>query len=868
MHVQPFFSMSNGVNSVNNEAWFMNRISEFGVTKTPTSVLPGTKQRSVDDILGYSLSTHKSHKQVRRCGTTDDRKNVLDYVSNARNETCISTKPWDQLFADDDNEEMEKMTLQDIQRMLRKAIERSLNKEDSIEPASGNYSHSTSDSGTPPSVDSEAASVGIELLLEDSTSNSSDNMSLKGDPVAISSSFVSSRGLNQGDSEDLLCGHKRASVDSESRVETEDAKDDEWTLQKWQKLYHKQHSGRKRLRKHCKVQQETSESIGEVCSNSRSLALLDTSAGISEVQSSQLESSVCKVIADNCERDSSDCKHYERWASVKVPLLSPESFAHKESSQMSASFCSLSTVRLELEDEPEITTSKASLSGRLQNSINNGWALKPCHKVETTPICNLASPQAMLVCKTNSGIPFRKAFNPERASVKVSGQRKLSEDITPRFFPGNPSGSKQRKTILVHGMDGICKSEAVLSENFRRLNANQAGVSLNKDSSNSPADQLEGTLPLEQSKGTDYLEQSDSQLNGKGLPVFPASLNCIETLEIEEEQEPQQKPAKIPCKRKAISPMSQEFLLKASKLGEFGVVAESRGVKRPPLIFNEDLVDLPKWTKSEFSGDMSAANEINGQRQDALQRKARVVEALQSNASLVTPSEKCVVGPITMRSQHISAHTQKISLVSPNPPSKPENPSNVSSTISPSGSTPLMPAKGILRSSCKGPCGCEECASVRSRAERASEFSQRQMQDIEGLAVKLMKDLSVLRNIVEDRLIQSSVKHESPRPVLSLDQLKKASANAADTEETARKWLVRMARDCNRYCKIMRMQGRKLTFADESGGKLCHVKVFHSEPGSDSTTGLHGRPLEANWSTSSAPNEPAVEVVCSAEVTI
>lgn len=241
--------------------------------------------------------------------------------------------------------------------------------------------------------------------------------------------------------------------------------------------------------------------------------------------------------------------------------------------------------------------------------------------------------------------------------------------------------------------------------------------------------------------------------------------------------------------------MSQEFLLKASKLGESGVVAESRGmisshklylfklcvcwlkanffagVKRPSIIFNEGLVDLPKWTKSEFSGDMSAANEINGQRQDALQRKARVVEALQSNASLVTPSEKCVVGPITMRSQHISAHTQKISLVSPNPPSKPENPSNVSSTISPSGSTPLMPAKGILRSSCRGPCGCEECASVRSRAERASEFSQRQMQDIEGLAVKLMKDLSVLRNIVEDRLIQSSVKHESPRPVLSLDQV-------------------------------------------------------------------------------------------------
>lgn len=102
-----------------------------------------------------------------------------------------------------------------------------------------------------------------------------------------------------------------------------------------------------------------------------------------------------------------------------------------------------------------------------------------------------------------------------------------------------------------------------------------------------------------------------------------------------------------------------------------------------------------------------------------------------------------------------------------------------------------------------------------------------------------------------------------------------AVKSANKTEETARRWLSIMSRDCTRFCKIMVSfrfslyektkcwftwviisntllfilidewqklseagscapgnivnKERKITFADEAGGKLCHVKVFKDD---------------------------------------
>ncbi|KAJ7557276.1 hypothetical protein O6H91_05G119900 [Diphasiastrum complanatum] len=131
------------------------------------------------------------------------------------------------------------------------------------------------------------------------------------------------------------------------------------------------------------------------------------------------------------------------------------------------------------------------------------------------------------------------------------------------------------------------------------------------------------------------------------------------------------------------------------------------------------------------------------------------------------------------------------------------------------------PIRGILKQSLQhAVCNCVECQSVRSRAERAAKFSQQQLHDIQGLAGILMKELRSMRSLVEENLVQKFfVKNE-------LEQVKLATSSAIEAESVAKKWLVKMVRDCNRYCKIQDTKKRKITFADEAGKQLCHVKHY------------------------------------------
>ncbi|KVH98382.1 hypothetical protein Ccrd_023382 [Cynara cardunculus var. scolymus] len=160
-----------------------------------------------------------------------------------------------------------------------------------------------------------------------------------------------------------------------------------------------------------------------------------------------------------------------------------------------------------------------------------------------------------------------------------------------------------------------------------------------------------------------------------------------------------------------------------------------------------------------------------------------------------------------------------------------------------------LPPKGCL----DGPRLCRSlprlssgCTSIQGCSESAIAFSQRQMHDIESLASKLMSELNSMKVIVEEKMLyeayrSSSLKNEA-------DEVKSAIKSATKTEETARKWLSMMARDCNRFCKIMKLnedddasdpacvitveekpvqrEGKKISFADEVGGTLCDVKVF------------------------------------------
>ncbi|XP_075496569.1 uncharacterized protein LOC142533626 isoform X2 [Primulina tabacum] len=130
------------------------------------------------------------------------------------------------------------------------------------------------------------------------------------------------------------------------------------------------------------------------------------------------------------------------------------------------------------------------------------------------------------------------------------------------------------------------------------------------------------------------------------------------------------------------------------------------------------------------------------------------------------------------------------------------------------------------------------CTSIKYCSESAVVFSQQQMHDIESLAVKLMSELKSMKDIVEQKLLFEAYRNASLKN--DTDEVKLVIENATKTEEAATKWLNMMSRDCDRFCKIMKLapnnidtykyvaprEGKKIRFADEAGGELCHIKFF------------------------------------------
>ncbi|KAK6792889.1 hypothetical protein RDI58_011970 [Solanum bulbocastanum] len=130
------------------------------------------------------------------------------------------------------------------------------------------------------------------------------------------------------------------------------------------------------------------------------------------------------------------------------------------------------------------------------------------------------------------------------------------------------------------------------------------------------------------------------------------------------------------------------------------------------------------------------------------------------------------------------------------------------------------------------------CTSIKRCSESAIAFSQRQMHDIESLASKLMNELKSMKDMVEDKLLFEAYRTSSLKN--DADEVKNAIKGATKVEETTRKWLSMMTRDCTRFCKIMKLtqngatdsknsvhrEGRKISFADEAGGMLCDFNYF------------------------------------------
>ncbi|KAJ0795572.1 hypothetical protein HanPI659440_Chr04g0151991 [Helianthus annuus] len=144
------------------------------------------------------------------------------------------------------------------------------------------------------------------------------------------------------------------------------------------------------------------------------------------------------------------------------------------------------------------------------------------------------------------------------------------------------------------------------------------------------------------------------------------------------------------------------------------------------------------------------------------------------------------------------------------------------------------------------------CTSIKGCSESAIAFSQRQMHDIESLASKLMSELNSMKTIVEEKMLYEAYRSASLKN--EADEVKSVIKSATKTEKTAKKRLSLMARDCIRFCKIMKLtedhktsasgdpalgnsipekplerEKKKISFADEAGGTLCDIKVYEIE---------------------------------------
>ncbi|CAN8254338.1 unnamed protein product [Cochlearia groenlandica] len=136
--------------------------------------------------------------------------------------------------------------------------------------------------------------------------------------------------------------------------------------------------------------------------------------------------------------------------------------------------------------------------------------------------------------------------------------------------------------------------------------------------------------------------------------------------------------------------------------------------------------------------------------------------------------------------------------------------------------------------------------SLQGCAKKAIDFTQGQMHDFRYVAAKLSKELKSMREITKRCLLAES--NTSKMSDYNINEVKALIVNSERSEESSKKWLSIIERDCNRFCKIMGLvkedatdaienfghKKRKIRFADDEGGDLCHVKVFNLDLESES----------------------------------
>ncbi|GAU29690.1 hypothetical protein TSUD_264260 [Trifolium subterraneum] len=142
------------------------------------------------------------------------------------------------------------------------------------------------------------------------------------------------------------------------------------------------------------------------------------------------------------------------------------------------------------------------------------------------------------------------------------------------------------------------------------------------------------------------------------------------------------------------------------------------------------------------------------------------------------------------------------------------------------------------------------CSTLQNCSKSAIAFSKQQMNDAECLAMKLTKELKSMKDIMDAMLRSEFCLNTSLR--YKVNEARMAVKSATKAEEGAKRWLSFMSRDCNRFCKIMKLaessspstpqdaisppkevvrKEKKIAFADEAGGRLCQVRFYEEDEG-------------------------------------
>ncbi|KAL6582167.1 hypothetical protein OROMI_006181 [Orobanche minor] len=124
------------------------------------------------------------------------------------------------------------------------------------------------------------------------------------------------------------------------------------------------------------------------------------------------------------------------------------------------------------------------------------------------------------------------------------------------------------------------------------------------------------------------------------------------------------------------------------------------------------------------------------------------------------------------------------------------------------------PFRGILkrnRRGCRGLCTCLNCASFRLHADRAFEFSRKQMHEAEEIASDLMKELANLRF-----LLAKSIISDNDLAAIQLNRvlIKEACNRALEAENLAKERLSQLNYDLNVHRRIPTLLEPKVTFAN------------------------------------------------------